>query len=160
MSQEPELACAILHQIAQSHLRDTMMEDFSYMSALLEIVFYPLLQVLDEELHDYMILKEIGPTIFLTWMITLFSHDIHSEEIASRLFDALLVSHPLMSLYLTIAILTQPMNRQKLFRANHSEAAILQVVATSLLSGIVPDFGVTSTRFTAQDIIECALCYM
>ena len=160
MSRQPELACGILHQIAQSHLRDTMMEDFSYMSALLEIVFYPLLQIFDEDLHDYMILKELGPTVFLTWLITLFSHDIHSEEIASRLFDAIIVSHPLMPLYLTIAILVQPKNRQKLFCADHSEAAMLQVVASSLLSGIDHDFVSTHAGFSTQDIIECALDFM
>lgn len=160
ISRQPDLACGILHQIAQSHLRDAMMEDFSYMSALLEIVFYPLLQIFDEDLHDYMILREFGPTVFLTWMITLFSHDIHSEEIASRLFDAIIVSHPLMPLYLTIAILVQPKNRQKLVCAEYSEAAMLQVIASTLLTGIDHDFVSTHAGFSTQDIIECALGFM
>ncbi len=159
-SQEPEMSHSILHRLASTHLRDVMMEDFSNISALLESVLYPLLQVIDEELHDYLIERELLPTVFLTWLITLFSHDIHSEEIASRLFDAIIVSHPLMPLYLTIAILIQPKNRQKLFSANKSEAAMLHVVATTLISGIDYDFLPTYNGFTAQDIIEYALGIM
>jgi len=160
MTRETELACAILHKLAASHLRDAMMQDFTNISALLEIVFYPLLQAVDEELHDYLILRELIPSVFLTWMITLFSHDIHSEQTASRLFDAIIVSHPLLPLYLTIAILIQPKNRQKLFNANRSEAAMMQVVATSLLAGMEYDFQSTHDGFTAQDVIECALGVM
>ena len=160
MPREPELACAILQRIAQSHLRDTMMEDFSYVSALLEIVFYPLLQVIDEELHDYLILRELGPTAFLTWMITLFSHDIHDQEIASRMFDAIIASHPLMSLYLMIAALTHPKNRQLLFDANKNEVAMLQVVATGLMSELVDDFVSTHDGLSVQDIIDYALTFM
>ncbi len=160
MPREPELACSILQRIAQSHLRDTMMEDFSYVSALLEIVFYPLLQVIDEKLHDYLILRELGPTVFLTWMITLFSHDIHDSEIASRMFDAIIASHPVMPLYFTVAILTHGENRQRLFDANKDEAAMLQKVATDLVSRISHDFVSTNDGFSAQDVIDSALGYM
>lgn len=160
MSREPQLASAILGRIAQSHLRDAMKEDFSDVSALLEIVFYPLLQRIDEKLHDYLILRELGPTVFLTWMITLFSHDIHDSEIASRFFDAIIASHPLMPLYLTLAILTHPLNRQQLFSTSSSEAAMLQVVATGLLSNIDSDFISTLDGFTCQEMIDNALAYM
>jgi hypothetical protein len=175
MPQQPELASSILQRIAHSHLRDTMMEDFSYVSSLLEIVFYPLLQIIDEELHDYLILRELGPTVFLTWMITLFSHDIHDEEIGSRVFDAIIASHPLMPLYLSLAILTLPENRSKLFGVNRSEPAMLQVVATNLVYGLVCDFGslednrrdhdgndhdCADDEFSAQDIINYALGFM
>lgn len=160
MSRELKLASAILERIAQSHLRDAMKEDFSDVSALLEIVFYPLLQRIDERLHDYLILRELGPTVFLTWIITLFSHDIHDAEIASRFFDAIIASHPLMPLYLAVAILTHPNSRQQLFNTSSSEAAMLHVVATGLLSNIDNDFISTLDGFTCQEIIDNALGYM
>ena len=160
MAREPQLGSAILERIAQSHLRDAMKEDFSDVSALLEVVFYPLLQKIDEKLHDYLILRELGPTVFLTWMITLFSHDIHDSEIASRFFDAIIVSHPLMPLYLTVAILTHPNNRQQIFNTSSSEAAMLQVVATGLLSNIDSDFISTLDGFTCQEMINEALGFM
>ena len=160
MVREPQLGSAILERIAQSHLRDAMKEDFSDISALLEVVFYPLLQKIDEKLHDYLILRELGPTVFLTWMITLFSHDIHDSEISSRFFDAIIVSHPLMPLYLTVAILTHQNNRQQIFNTSSSEAAMLQVVATGLLSNIDSDFISTLDGFTCQEMINEALGFM
>lgn len=160
MSRDPQLASATLERIAQSHLRDAMKEDFADVSALLEIVFYPLLQTIDEQLHDYLIFRELGPTVFLTWMITLFSHDIHDSEIASRFFDAIIASHPLLPLYLTVAILVQPNNRQQIFNTRNSEPAMLQVVATGLLSNIDSDFVSTLDGFTCQEMIQKALDYM
>mmetsp|Transcript_19084 Transcript_19084/g.23486 ORF Transcript_19084/g.23486 Transcript_19084/m.23486 type:complete len:431 (-) Transcript_19084:211-1503(-) len=161
MPQKPELASKILQRIALSHLRDAMKKDFTYSSALLETTFFPLLQVFDEELHDFLILRELEPTVFLTWMITLFAHDIHDSEVASRLFDAILAFHPLLPLYLTLAILIHPKNRQKLFEAKNKEVGMLQVVATRLLSGLMNDFDTShQDGFSAQEVIDVALGFM
>jgi len=134
ISNRPELAASILRKLAKSHLRDATREDFSGITCFLEIALYPLLQVLDEELHDYFIFRELGPTAFITWIITLFAHDIHDSDRAGRLFDALLASHPLMPLYFSVAILVNPGCRDRIFDTDEDDPGMLHVVVTGLTS--------------------------
>jgi len=163
ISNRPELAASILRKLAKSHLRDATREDFSGITCFLEIALYPLLQVLDEELHDYFIFRELGPTAFITWIITLFAHDIHDSDRAGRLFDALLASHPLMPLYFSVAILVNPGCRDRIFDTDEDDPAMLHVVVTGLTSCLVDDFeyvDVDSDSFTIQDMIDTSISLM
>lgn len=163
ISNRPELAASILRKLAKSHLRDATREDFSGITCFLEIALYPLLQVLDEELHDYFIFRELGPTAFITWIITLFAHDIHDSDRAGRLFDALLASHPLMPLYFSVAILVNPGCRDRIFESDEDDPAMLHVVVTGLTSYLVDDFeyvDVDSDSFTIQDMIDTSISLM
>jgi len=163
ISNRPELAASILRKLAKSHLRDATREDFSGITCFLEIALYPLLQVLDEELHDYFIFRELGPTAFITWIITLFAHDIHDSDRAGRLFDALLASHPLMPLYFSVAILVNPGCRDRIFDTDEDDPAMLHVVVTGLTSCLVDDFeyvDVDSDNFTIQDMIDTSISLM
>jgi len=160
ISRRPELAACILHKIARSHLRDATREDFSGITCFLEIAFYPLLQVLDEELHDYLIFRELGPTAFLTWIITLFAHDIHDSSKAGRLFDAFLASHPIMPLYLSVALLVHQDSREKIFETEEDDPAMLQCIVTGLASALRDDFDSDSNGFTIQDMIGTAISLM
>ena len=40
----------------------------------------------------------------LSWLITWFSHVVHSQQHAARLVDFFLASHPIMSVYLSAAV--------------------------------------------------------
>ena len=159
---KPELASHILRRLSKSHLRDAMKEDFSCVLSFLEITFFPLLQVLDEELHDYLIVKELGPTVFLNWMITLFAHDVHNSQAASRIMDALLASHQLLPLYLTMAFLTFPTNRQRIFATDGSDGAMLHATVTGLASELSHEFDPDPklAGFTIQEMLEDAITYM
>jgi len=162
ISNRPELSASILRKLAKSHLRDATREDFSGITCFLEIALYPLLQVLDEELHDYFIFRELGPTAFITWIITLFAHDIHDSDRAGRLFDALLASHPLMPLYFSVSILVNPGCRDRIFDTDEDDPAMLHVVATGLTSCLVDDFEceADSDSFTIQDMIDTSIALM
>lgn len=159
---KPELASHILRRLSKSHLRDAMKEDFSCVLSFLEITFFPLLQVLDEELHDYCIVKELGPTVFLNWMITLFMHDVHNSQAASRIMDALLASHQLLPLYLTMAFLTFPTNRQRIFATDGSDGALLHATVTGLAAEVSHEFDPEPkiAGFTIQEMLEDAITYM
>lgn len=96
--ENPELVSTILTKVCKSHFRDAMRQDFSKLSSMLRIVFFPLIHALDREIHEQMVVSEIDETVVFPWIISWFSHDIHDPEISSRLFDFFLVSHPLMPL--------------------------------------------------------------
>jgi hypothetical protein len=86
--------CAVLQQLCRMHLRDALREDLSSCMWLLDTVLLPLLDKVDPELHDYLL--ECGlecSNALLPWLLTWFTHDIHDEQVASRLMDALLSSH-------------------------------------------------------------------
>ena len=157
-----QLASSILIQVARIFLRDAMMKDFSNISSLLDISFYPLLRTIDSDLYHRLSDQGLQPTIVLPWIITLFSHDIHDSNVSSRLFDAIFASHPLFPLYLSIAVLTHETNRQVLFDPECADPMMLHVAVKRLISNIVDDFGQTDEdgQVTIQSIIDNALKYM
>lgn len=98
--QDTDHACAILQRLCRLHLRDALREDLTHWTWLLDTVLLPILHSVDQELHDYLL--ECGlecSNAILPWLITWFTHDIHDEQVASRLIDVLLSSHALFPLY-------------------------------------------------------------
>ena len=158
MPGEESKASTVLYRIANKHLQDAMHENFDSISSFLNLSFFPLLQKLDHELHDYLKRAELQPTVFLKWIITLFSHDIHDPNVASRLFDSILASHPLFPLYLSMAVLI--INRQELFELEYEDPAMLEVIASRLVSNIVDDLEEKEGGFTAQSMIDMAVNFM
>jgi hypothetical protein len=61
----------------------------------------------------------------LTW----FSHDVRDTELVKRLFDAFLVSHPLLPVYMSIAMMLHPTNRQAILETECDFASIHQCLA-------------------------------
>eukprot|EP00559_Dactyliosolen_fragilissimus_P001010 CAMPEP_0184856950 /NCGR_PEP_ID=MMETSP0580-20130426/2116_1 /TAXON_ID=1118495 /ORGANISM="Dactyliosolen fragilissimus" /LENGTH=495 /DNA_ID=CAMNT_0027352259 /DNA_START=198 /DNA_END=1686 /DNA_ORIENTATION=- len=160
LPQHPQQASAILHQIAKLQLRDALRKDFTYLTTLLELALLPLLEVFDKHFHDFMVSCEIEPTFFLNWLVTLFSHDVHDPKNASRLMDAILASHSLMSLYLVIAILLHPYSQDKMMNAGIQDSSEVYVVASSLLHDIREDFDEGDDDFTFQNLINSSLRLM
>jgi hypothetical protein len=84
---------------------------------VLRLTVFPLLAYFDSQLHDDLLgscslLSPITPLFCLSWILTCFSHDLaYDPEIAKRLFDCFLASHPLMPVYLTVSMMVHPVNR-------------------------------------------------
>jgi hypothetical protein len=94
--QDADYACAVLKQLSRIHLRDALCQDLSSWMWLLDTVLLPLLDKVDPELHDFLL--DCGlecSNALLPWLITWFTHDVHDEQVASRLMDAFLSSHAL-----------------------------------------------------------------
>merc|ERR1712216_183019 len=56
------------------------------------------------------------PFFSLPWVITWFAHDVRDTDMVKRLFDLFLVSHPLMPIYLTVAMVLHPTNRMEILQ--------------------------------------------
>lgn len=52
-------------------------------------------------------MNQVEPFFALPWVITWFAHQLTRFEDAARLFDVLLVSHPLFSLYVSAAVVIE-----------------------------------------------------
>ena len=59
----------------------------------------------DPELHEHIMESGIPPFFALSWFITWFAHNVPDLADISRIFDALIASHPLMPLYLSAAVM-------------------------------------------------------
>jgi Rab-GTPase-TBC domain len=97
--QDTDHACAVLQRLCRLHLRDALREDLTHWTWLLDTVLLPILDSVDQELHDYLLHCGLEcSNAILPWLITWFTHDIHDEQVASRLMDVLLSSHALFPL--------------------------------------------------------------
>ena len=108
-----DLSMHVLYQISLSHFREPMRNNFLQLQATLRLVLFPLLYMMDPELHAHLHACGMEPFFALSWVITWFSHDIRDTALVKRLFDVFLVSHPLMPIYLSVAMLCHPNNRQE-----------------------------------------------
>ena len=66
-----------------------------------------LLKAVDEDLYNFITLDGAQPTpLFMTsWCLTLFAHDIQNLECTRRLYDLILVEHPLIIVYLCVSLI-------------------------------------------------------
>jgi hypothetical protein len=108
-----DLPCQILAKISHSHLEDMMRDNFDILTRALRLVIFPLLHTLDPEIHAYLEESGMEPFFCLPWIITWFSHDVRDTTVVKRLFDVFVASHPLMPVYLSIAMVLHPMNRME-----------------------------------------------
>lgn len=106
------LPMAILSRLLKSHWSDLLKGDFSQLETTLQLSLFPLLSKVDPQVHDRLSECSVHPTFFISWIVTWFSHDVHDSDLVKRLFDCFLVSHPLMPVYVTVAMLTHRRNRE------------------------------------------------
>ena len=79
-----------------------MRSDFHIISKVLPLVMV-LVQSADEELFTHLQTAGVEPFFATSLLITWFSHDLKCVDEISRVFDALLCSHPSFCLYLCAA---------------------------------------------------------
>lgn len=124
-----DLPSRVLGQVAKSHFRDAMRSNFIQLQVALRLILFPLLAKFDPELHSHLYYCEMEPFFALPWVITWFSHDIRDTELVKRLFDAFIVSHPLLPLYLSVAMILHPINRMEILSTDCDFASVHQTLA-------------------------------
>ena len=124
-----DMPAAVLLQVSQSHLRDSMRANFLQLQTALRLTILPLLAYFDREVHDRLADCEMQPFFALSWVITWFSHEIRDTELVKRLFDFFLVSHPLMPIYVSVAMVCHPLNRQELLHTECEFSELHQALA-------------------------------
>ena len=106
------VACHVLLHLSYSHFRDAMKSDFTHLQAALRLIVLPLIAAFDPQLHSHLISSGLDELYFcLSWVITWFTHDIHDTDLVKRIFDFFIVSHPLMAVYTSVAMVLHPVNR-------------------------------------------------
>jgi len=121
---------AVLFKLSNSHFRDQMNETFFELTCALRLTIFPLLQRFDRPLHDYLVEAALEPFFALSWILTWFSHDLKDTSTATRLFDAFLVSHPILPIYVSIAMVTHPINRRMICKTECDFAEIHRVMCS------------------------------
>lgn len=111
--ESPSLTTCIFQQLAALHFRDAMRPSNSNTIAkLMEATLPTLLRQVDPILYELLLSpsNELRVSDKLSqirsWLTCWFTQDTSDLRVASRLMDVLLVSHPLMSVYLVVAIWT------------------------------------------------------
>lgn len=124
-----DLPARVLAQVSQSHLRDPMRDNFQELQTALKLTIFPLISAFDPEVHDHLWECEMSPFFCLSWILTWFSHDIRDTALVTRLFDAFLVSHPLLSIYVAVAMVCHPLNRAEILNTECDFSELHQVLA-------------------------------
>ena len=127
-----DLSSAVLLQMSRLHLREYVREDFSSLQVILNLSFYPLLALWDRSVHDHLMAAGMSPFFVLPWMITWWAHDIRDTTVVKRIFDFLIASHPLMPLYLSLAMLLHPYNRELILNTEPGDMGSLHQCMSAL----------------------------
>ena len=141
-----ELSSKVLYQVSLSHFREPMNTNFLQLQTAMRMVLFPLLRVMDPELHAHLYGCGMEPFFALSWLLTWFSHDIRDTALVKRLFDFFLVSHPLMPMYLSVAMLCHKSNRQEIL-ATPCEFAELH----SCLAGLPKNSSMVGWKYRVGD---------
>jgi len=109
--ESPSLTSLILAKLAVSHQRDALRKDTTMLDAAIYHAFMPLLEAVDGALYWHLQHWHVGSTLPTTfcykWIACWFAQDVPDAAVASRLVDAFLVGHPMLPLYVAVALLTE-----------------------------------------------------
>jgi len=157
--EDVNLTSSVMRRICQTHFRDALRQDFHQMAWFLDRILLPLIDRVDQDVHDFLVDAEVEMSNgMLPWIVTWFSHDIHKEEVASRLLDAFLCSHPMFPLYFAVALLTHPYNKQELI-CSDPDPAMAYMMMRTFPAKIQPDWD-SDSGITAQDLLDYAFHMM
>lgn len=124
-----DLTASVLGKVSNSHLVDFCQDSFAKLQTALQVTLYPLLGILDVDVHNQLQDVDMEPFFCLSWVITWFSHDVRDTQLCKRLFDAFLASHPSLVVYMSIAMLLHPYNRQCILQADCDFATLHHILA-------------------------------
>jgi hypothetical protein len=138
-------ATSILQRLGQSHLRDALRENFGNITWLLSVLLLPLVESIEPNVHYMLQITEVElSNVCLPWIITWFTHDIYNPQTAGRLVDAFVAGHPLLPLYVSVALLTHPILKQRMLANTDidfsDDPASMFVLVKQLPKLIVADF--------------------
>ncbi|OQR97747.1 hypothetical protein ACHHYP_10097 [Achlya hypogyna] len=98
------LATPLLLRASTTYFREPMRVNFDSVLAIFNVL-YPLVRTQDKELHAHIMASGVDPYFALPWVITWFAHHVGAFEDVCRLYDVLLCSHPLFSMYLSATLI-------------------------------------------------------
>lgn len=124
-----DLPSAVLSRLSSTHFRDAMRSNFMQLQTAIRLLLMPLISYFDREVHEFLLDCDMEPYFALSWIITWFSHDIRDTALVKRLFDAFIVSHPLLPLYMTVAMVCHPNNRAEVLAAECDFAIVHSTLA-------------------------------
>ena len=157
-----DLGTAILQQLAQSHWRDALRENFGNLTWIINHLFLPLVETVDPNVHFQLQVTQVEMSnLILPWMITWFTHDIFQADTAGRLVDAFVSSHPMLPLYFSVALLTHPRFKTTILEADPNDPASLFVTMKQLpkfIASTLSSSNDTSGRYVlGQELLDDAL---
>jgi len=124
-----DLPAQVLGQLSKSHFRDALQSNFTQLQTALRLVLMPLIWYFDVDVHDHLADCGMEPVFAVSWIITWFSHDVRDTDLVKRLFDAFLVSHPLLPVYMTVAMVCHPYNRLEILSTECDFSLLHQTLA-------------------------------
>jgi hypothetical protein len=83
--------------------RDFMKPDFETLSLGMHLVM-KIIEIVDYKLYQHLHNAELEPFFCTSWVITWFAHDLKSLNEVSRIYDALLCSHPFFIFFLSVSV--------------------------------------------------------
>ena len=89
----------------------------------------PLIAAFDGEVHSHLFDCDMEPFFALSWIITWFAHDVRDTAVVKRLFDFFLVSHPMMPVYMSVAMTIHPLNRIEILGTDCDFACVHNALA-------------------------------
>jgi hypothetical protein len=101
--EDDHLAFALAEVASTSFFQDYMTPDFDVVSKIMGLIMV-LIKATDAKLYAHLEQAGVQPFFATSWLITWFSHDVKKISDVARIFDALLCSHPLFSLYICAAV--------------------------------------------------------
>ncbi|XP_048059080.1 TBC1 domain family member 20 isoform X2 [Megalobrama amblycephala] len=113
------MTIAIMEKLSNHHLRDFMDPTMDNTKHILNYLM-PILERVDQELHDFMIRSEVGTIFALSWLITWYGYVLSDFRHVLRLYDFFLASHPLMAIYFAAVIV---LYRQKEVKSSECDMA-------------------------------------
>lgn len=99
-----DLTFLIMNQLIAHHINDFLDADMTRTKSIISYIS-PLLALQCPELEEFITRSECAYYFSLSWLITWFGHVVESHDLASRLVDLFLATHPLMPVYLSAALI-------------------------------------------------------
>lgn len=188
---------SMLTKYSKTHFKDFLQSknNFESLLNLLNLIFPPLLEKLDKELHEILCESHqfetddsnsydsdcIEPlmkgSMLLPYIITWFSHDVTynthgDEDLASRIFDFFIVSHPIMPFYFAMALLTHASTKKTIVNQYYDDENEVEdldsVFVYSLYKRMIASIRLTQPQSTdvgkneiyIQDLIDLSIDIM
>jgi Rab-GTPase-TBC domain len=126
-----DLPACVLYELSQSHFADCLKSDFWDLQTMLRLSIFPLMKHFDPIVHDHFMQCDMElPYFAIPWVITWFSHEIRDTELVKRIFDFFIVSHPIMPIYVSVAMILHPINREKILNTEYCFTSLHQILTS------------------------------
>jgi hypothetical protein len=86
-----------------------------------------ILERFDRNIYALLLRTNVGTVFALPWVITGFAHSVSDIRITKRIFDAILATHPLLCIYLSVSMLTRPHTRRRLFELAEEDDSMASI---------------------------------